>query len=71
MESNQTAAEIAREYEAMACESANKYCKLRMKHPGVTYPALASHVSFCTLMQFRWMDVARVLEKGNTEWGLM
>lgn len=84
MERNQTAAEIASEYEIMAIESANQHYRLKQTKPFNDFPALARHVAFCTLMHRYWEHIAKKLASGpemyetnddtdnhNSEWGLM
>ncbi len=77
---NQTAAEIAREYEALAIKSANQHYHLKQQKPFSDFPALAAHVSFCSTMQVVWNEIAQKLEAGpssnsanddmNDRWGL-
>jgi hypothetical protein len=84
MERNQLASEIAAEYEAMGIKSANEHFHLKQIHPFAEFPALAAHVSFCTLMQLYWKEIQEKLNDGpemyetkddvdnhNSEWGLM
>ncbi len=69
MDSNQTAKEIATEYENMAIESANQYCRLKDQRPFDDFSALSKHVAFCTLMYRCWDSVARDLDKGPNIYG--
>ncbi len=62
MRENQTAREIAREYENMAIESANQYCRLKDQNPFSDFSALARHVAFCTTMQRCWVGIANKLD---------
>ncbi len=82
MGSNQTAREIADEYELLGIESANQYCRLKRQKPFEEFRALAKHVAFCTLMHRVWNEVAMKLETGPElfendgennigEWGLL
>lgn len=64
MERNQLAAEIAQEYETMGIEAANQHYRLKQQKPFEEFPALASHVAFCTLMQKYWEEIVAKLEKG-------
>ncbi len=59
---NQTAREIAKEYESMAIEAANQYCALKDRNPFSDFSALARHVAFCTTMQRCWVGVANRIE---------
>ncbi len=59
---NQTAAEIAREYEAQAIKSANQHYHLKQRAPFADFPALAAHVTFCTSMHVTWNEIAQKLE---------
>ena len=58
MRENKTAKEIATEYEKMAIESANQYCRLKDQNPFEDFSALAKHVAFCTTMQRCWVGIA-------------
>lgn len=66
---NQTAMEIAKEYETMAIKAANDHYRLRQQKPFADFPALAAHVSFCTSMQVTWNDIAQKLERGRNIYG--
>ncbi len=66
---NQTAAEIAREYEALAIKSANQHYHLKMHKPFAEFPALAAHVMFCTSMQLTWNEIAQKLSAGPNIYG--
>lgn len=77
---NQTAAEIAKEYEQLAIKSANDHYRLKQQKPFSDFPALTAHVAFCTSMQATWDEIARKLSSGppihganddmNDRWGL-
>lgn len=80
--SNQTAREIAAEYEELAITSANQHYRLKQAHPFAEFPGLAAHVAFCCAMQKTWEEIAYKLDVGpemyesdderhDSEWGLM
>ncbi len=64
MERNQTAYEIAKEYELMAIDSANQHFRLKRSHPFSEFPALRKHVELCTLMNTVWDGIAKKLDSG-------
>ena len=61
MEPNQTALQIAKEYERMAMKSIDQHYRLVQTHPFSEFSALKKHVGFCTDMSAFWSDVSRQL----------
>lgn len=82
MERNQTAREIAAEYELMAIDAANQLFRLRQQRPFMEFPGLSKHRDFCTLMHKYWQSITEKLDTGPemyesdsdgypSEWGMM
>lgn len=66
---NQTATEIAKEYEHLAIKSANQHYHLKQQKPFADFPALAAHVRFCSDMRIVWREIAQKLEAGPNIYG--
>jgi len=64
MQQNQTAVELAKEYEQLAIAATNDYCRLKRHEPVGAFPALAKQIGFCTTMHVLWKGVARRLAEG-------
>ena len=64
MQTNQTAAELAHEYEQMAIAATNDFCRLKRHQPEAGFPAVAKSIGFCTTMHVLWKSVARQLAEG-------
>jgi hypothetical protein len=64
MEQNQTAAQLATEYEQMAIAATNDYCRLKRHQPEEGFPAIAKAIGFYTTMYVLWQRVARKLVEG-------
>lgn len=64
MNQNQTAAELAHEYEQMAIAATNDYCRLKRHEPTGGFPMLAKQIGFCTTMHVLWQRIARQLAEG-------
>jgi hypothetical protein len=64
MEKNQTAAELAKEYEQLAIAATNDYCRLKRHEPESAFSALTKQISFCTTMHVFWISIARRLAAG-------
>ena len=63
---NQTAVELAKEYEQLAIAATNDYCRLKRHEPENGFPALAKQIGFCTTMCVLWTSIARRLAEGPT-----
>ena len=64
MERNQTAAELAKEYEQQAIAATNDYCRLKRHQPEGGFPAVAKSIGFYTTMHVLWARIARKLAEG-------
>jgi len=64
MSQNQTAVELAKEYEQLAIAATNDYCRLKRHDPVAGFPALARQIAFCTTMNVIWTSIARRLAEG-------
>jgi hypothetical protein len=64
MSPNQTAEELAKEYEQLAIAATNDYCRLKRHEPVNSFPALAKQIGFCTTMHMLWGSIARQLAEG-------
>jgi hypothetical protein len=64
MNQNQTAKELAHEYEQMAIAATNDYCRLKRHQPEEGFPAVAKMIGFCTTMHVLWRRIARKLAEG-------
>lgn len=64
MQQNQTARELAHEYEQMAIAATNDYCNLKRYKAFGEFPALVSHIEFCTTMYILWRRVNKKLTEG-------
>ena len=56
---NQTAAEIAKEYESLAIAVTNDFCRLKRQDPVAGFPAVAKAIGFYTAMNVLWTSIAR------------
>jgi len=64
MQTNQTAAELAKEYEQLAIAVTNDYCRLKRQDPVAGFPAVAKAIGFYTTMNTLWVGIARRLAEG-------
>jgi hypothetical protein len=64
METNQTAAELAKEYEQLAIAATNDYCRLKRHQPEEGFPAVARSINFYGTMHLLWQRIARKLAEG-------
>ena len=64
MERNQTAAQLATEYQDLGIAATNDYCRLKRHQPEEEFPAVARSINFYGTMCVLWQHIARRLAEG-------